>query len=137
MLGRQEPEAKVEREEKFEARIFCFNCIKTRHIAANCSNQKLVLMSVVSNDENMKLLQLHMRDIVVNRKPCRLLRDSTATEDVVHPSYVKAGMFTGECAWIEQAVETGSACLPVARVSIEGPFGTLETGATVSSTLPP
>ncbi|KAH7976053.1 hypothetical protein HPB52_008525 [Rhipicephalus sanguineus] len=44
-----------------------------------------------------------------------VLRDSAATMDVVHPSYVSAKDFTGECAWIRQVVQEHSVCLPLAR----------------------
>ncbi|XP_077561489.1 uncharacterized protein LOC144177794 [Haemaphysalis longicornis] len=56
--------------------------------------------------------------------------------DVVHPSYVAADDFTGEVAWIKQAVEEHSVCLPMARVRICGPFGELITEAAVSKALP-
>ncbi|KAG0426960.1 hypothetical protein HPB47_025986 [Ixodes persulcatus] len=56
--------------------------------------------------------------------------------DVVHPSYVRTGDYTGDCAWIRQVVEEQSVCLPVAKVLITGPFGVLETEAAVSSSLP-
>lgn len=56
--------------------------------------------------------------------------------DVVHPSYVRSGDYTGDCAWIRQAVEEQSVCLPIAKIIISGPFGVLETEAAVSSNLP-
>lgn len=134
------PEKRAEGQQKkaFEAKkpIVCYNCQQTGHISLGCKNPKVVLMSLCSNDENMKLLEPYIRDLVVNGQPCRVLRDSAATMDVVHPSYVEESQFTGECAWIRQAVETNSACLPVARVRIEGPFGVLDTEAAVSAHLP-
>lgn len=139
--GKQEaPEKGAEGQQKkaFEAKrpIVCFRCQQTGHIALGCKNPKVVLMSLCSNDENLKLLEPYIRDLVVNGQPCRVLRDSAATMDVVHPSYVEESQFTGECAWIKQAVEANSACLPVARVRIEGPFGVLDTEAAVSAHLP-
>ncbi|KAH7955374.1 hypothetical protein HPB52_000796 [Rhipicephalus sanguineus] len=55
-----------------------------------------------------------------------------ATMDVIHPSYVPADRFTGQCAWIRQVAQEDSVCLPVAKVLIKGPFGELETVAAVS-----
>lgn len=83
----------------------------------------------------MRLLQPYLRDLVVNGKECKVLRDSAATMDI-HPAYVEAKHLTGECAWIKQVVEKNSVCLPTAKVKIEGPFGVLETEAAVSPNLP-
>lgn len=138
--GKEEPpELKAAQQKKaFEARkpVVCFNCQKTGHIALGCRNPKVVFLSVSNTDDNMRLLEPYIRDLVVNDKPCRVLRDSAATMDVVHPSYVEQSQFTGECAWIKQAAEANSLCLPVARVRVEGPFGTLDTEAAVSAHLP-
>ncbi|KAH6937575.1 hypothetical protein HPB50_001728 [Hyalomma asiaticum] len=87
-------------------------------------------------DENMQLLRPYLRDLVVNGKDCKVLRDSGATMDIVHPDYVEATHLTGECAWIRQVAEKNSICLPIAKVTIEGPFGVLETEAAVSPNLP-
>ncbi|XP_077519779.1 uncharacterized protein LOC144129485 [Amblyomma americanum] len=132
------PEAEERQKKAFEKRRapVCYNCQKPGHIAAVCKNPKVVCLSVDSNEENLKLLEPYIRDLVVNGKPCRVLRDSAATMDVVHPSYVEPGQFTGECAWIKQAVEANSVCLPIANISIEGPFGVLHTEAAVSASLP-
>lgn len=77
-----------------------------------------------------------MHDLVVNGRPCKVLRDSAATMDGIHPSYVSPSDFTGECAWIRQVVEENSVCLPIARVKVEGPFGEIEVEAAVSKYLP-
>lgn len=132
-------EPALEQQRKLEARkpFLCYNCHKPGHIAAHCKKPKVVFLSISGRDENIELLEPYMRDLEVNGKPCRVLRDSAATMDVVHSSYVEPQMFTGECAWIKQAVESCSACLPVAKVTIKGPFGTLETEAAVSPALPP
>ncbi|KAK8769088.1 hypothetical protein V5799_014447 [Amblyomma americanum] len=133
--------AEAERRKRFERRQarVCYTCQKPGHFSAQCPETKreVVCLSLCSTDENMKLLEPYMRDFLVNGKECRVLRDSAATMDVVHTSYVEPDMFTGECAWIKQAVEAHSVCLPVAKVLIEGPFGALETEAVVSSRLPP
>ncbi|XP_077489773.1 uncharacterized protein LOC144100768 [Amblyomma americanum] len=72
----------------------------------------------------------------VNGKPCKVLRDSAATLDVVRPSYVTSEDFTGAVTWIKQVLEEHSVCLPMARVEISGPFGKLVTEAAVSKTVP-
>lgn len=122
----------------FEKRrpLVCYKCHKPGHIAAVCKSPKVVCFSVDSEGENMRLLEPYIRELIVNGKECRVLRDSAATMDVVHPSYVEAEHFTGECAWIKQAAEPSSVCLPIAKVCIEGPFGALHTEAAVSAYLP-
>ncbi|XP_075738869.1 uncharacterized protein LOC142784136 [Rhipicephalus microplus] len=55
--------------------------------------------------------------------------------DIVHPSYITVDDFTGEVAWIKQVVEENSVCLPMAKVTITGPFGKLVTEAAVSTSL--
>ncbi|XP_075547607.1 uncharacterized protein LOC142582079 [Dermacentor variabilis] len=83
----------------------------------------------------MELLSPYLHDLQVNGKPSRVLRDSAATMDIVHPSYVTVDDFTGEVAWIKQVVEEHSVYLPMAKVKISGPFGVLETEAAVSKFL--
>ncbi|XP_075730375.1 uncharacterized protein LOC142772129 [Rhipicephalus microplus] len=55
--------------------------------------------------------------------------------DIVHPSYITVDDFTGEVAWIKQVVEENSVFLPMAKVTITGPFGKLVTEAAVSTSL--
>lgn len=86
-------------------------------------------------DENLELLRPYLHDLHVHGKTCRVLRDSAATMDIVHPSYVTVDDFTGEVAWIKQVVEKHSACLPMAKVKISGPFEELVTEAAVSEFL--
>ncbi|XP_075750462.1 uncharacterized protein LOC142817296 [Rhipicephalus microplus] len=87
------------------------------------------------SDENLELLRPYLHDLEVNGKPCKVLRDSGATTDIVHPSYITVDDFTGEVAWIKQVVEENSVCLPMAKVTITGPFGKLVTEAAVSTSL--
>ncbi|XP_049516909.1 uncharacterized protein LOC119455960 [Dermacentor silvarum] len=56
--------------------------------------------------------------------------------DLVHPSFVTAEYYTGKVTWIKSVLEEHSVCLPIARVTISGPFGELETDAGVSKALP-
>ncbi|KAH7968161.1 hypothetical protein HPB52_006382 [Rhipicephalus sanguineus] len=51
-----------------------------------------------SSEEN----EPYIRDLVVNCKPCRVLRDSAATMDVVHPSYVEESPWAVKC-WFSEA----------------------------------
>ncbi|KAH6925352.1 hypothetical protein HPB50_003893 [Hyalomma asiaticum] len=127
-----------EKEKNFESKkpLLCFRCQEPGHIAAGCRKPKLVFSVTGSDDENMQLLRPYVRDLVVNGKDCKVLRDSGATMDIVHPDYVEATHFTGECAWIRQVAQKNSICLPIAKVTIEGPFGVLETEAAVSPNLP-
>ncbi|KAH6922671.1 hypothetical protein HPB50_017573 [Hyalomma asiaticum] len=116
-----------EKERKFESKKtrLCFRCQEPGHIAAGCRKPKLVFSVMGGGDENMQLLRPYLRDLVVNGKDCKVLRDSGATMDIVHPDYVEATHLTGECAWIRQVAEKNSICLPIAKVTIEGPFGVL------------
>lgn len=86
---------------------------------------------------NRKLLEPYIEEMTVNGKCCRVLRDSASTMNVLHPSYVAPEQISGECAWIRQGVDANSVRLPIARIRIEGPFGTLDTEAAVSPRLPP
>ncbi|XP_075733229.1 uncharacterized protein LOC142775608 [Rhipicephalus microplus] len=121
----------------FESRkpLICYNCKKEGHIAINCK-QKFAFATIRESEKYMRLLEPYIQEISVNGKACRALRDSAATMDVVHPSLVSPDDFTGECAWIRQVAEEQSACLPIATVVIEGPFGKLRTEAAVSAALP-
>ncbi|XP_077501241.1 uncharacterized protein LOC144112039 [Amblyomma americanum] len=120
---------------EFEARkpFRCFNCQETGHIAARCTKTRLAFSYANDSDENLELLRPYIHELQVNGKLCRVLRDSGATMDIVHPSYVEEEDFTGEVAWIRQVLENQSVCLPIARVVISGPFGELVTEAAVSS----
>ncbi|KAH7952210.1 hypothetical protein HPB52_020156 [Rhipicephalus sanguineus] len=90
-----------------------------------------------ADNENSELLKAFMKECMVKGKRCRVLRDSAAIMDVVHPSYVSAKDFTGECVWIRQVVQEHSVCLPLARVRIDGLFGAFSTEAAFSARLPP
>ncbi|KAG0415992.1 hypothetical protein HPB47_006833 [Ixodes persulcatus] len=127
-----------EKKKSFEARrpLTCYNCQTPGHVAAGCREPKVVFAYVNDGEENLRLLEPYLRDLTVNGRQCRVLRDSAATMDVIHSSYVDSTKFTGECAWIKQVVEEHSVCLPIAKVRIEGPFGALETEAAVSAYLP-
>ncbi|XP_077551235.1 uncharacterized protein LOC144164862 [Haemaphysalis longicornis] len=136
---RQKTTRRSIRKKVFEKRrpLTCFNCRQPGHVAAGCRNPRVAFLSAGEGDVNMKLLEPYIREMTVNGKRCRVLRDSAATMDVVHPSYVTPEQSSGECAWIKQAVEANSVCLPIARICIEGPFGILDTEAAVSPSLPP
>lgn len=135
--SRSSEKGKPEREKSFEKRKppVCYNCQESGHIAAGCRKPKVVF-HYVDDEENRRLLEPYVHDLRVNGSPCRVLRDCAATIDVMHPSLVRPDDYTGECAWIKQAVEGQKVCLPIARVSVEGPFGKLETEAAVSRNLP-
>ncbi|XP_070395599.1 uncharacterized protein, partial [Dermacentor albipictus] len=127
----------AQKEKKFETfmQIRCYKCYKLGHIAVNCVKPSVVFSYVEEKYDNMELLSPYLHDLRVNGKPCRVLRDSAATMDIVHLSYVTVDDFTGEVAWIKQVVEENSVCLPMAKVNISGAFGELETEAAVSKFL--
>lgn len=118
------------------AKALCFKCNETGHFARNCSKGRPVFACVSDHPSNLDLLKPYTTDLMVNDKRCRVLRDSAATMDVVHPNYVKSEDYLSECAWIRQAVSEDSVCLPMAKVHIRGPFGAIETVAAVSRGLP-
>ncbi|KAM7312087.1 uncharacterized protein ISCGN_008992 [Ixodes scapularis] len=111
----------------FEARrpIGCFNCHETGHIAAGCQKPKVVFALASKCEENEELLSPYLFDMTVNGKSCRVLRDSGATIDLIHPSYVTETHYNGKCSWIKSVLDEGSVWLPVADVLISGPFGEL------------
>ncbi|KAG0413554.1 hypothetical protein HPB47_009287 [Ixodes persulcatus] len=123
---------------QFEARkpFLCYNCQEPGHTAARCKKPRVVFSYVNGSDKDLKLLRPYLHELQVNGKPCRVLRDSAATMDVVHPSYVTPSEFTGKVVWIKQLLEKHSVCLPMATVRITGPFGELVTQAAVSQTVP-
>ncbi|CAN8013762.1 unnamed protein product [Ixodes persulcatus] len=91
------------KKKSFEARrpLTCYNCQKPGHAAAGIREPKVVFAYVNDGEENLRLLEPYLGDLTVNGRQCRVLRDSAATMDVIHPSYVNSTKFTGECAWIK------------------------------------
>ncbi|KAG0416831.1 hypothetical protein HPB47_006104 [Ixodes persulcatus] len=79
---------------QFEARkpFLCYNCQEPGHTAARCKKPRVVFSYVNGSDEDLKLLRPYLHELHVNGKPCRVLRDSAATMDVVHPSLSSSGM---------------------------------------------
>ncbi|XP_040062649.2 uncharacterized protein LOC120837396, partial [Ixodes scapularis] len=133
-----EDEARKSQKGQFEARkpFLCYNCQEPGHTAARCNKPRVVFSYVSGSDRDLELLRPYLHELQVNGKPCRVLRDSAATMDVVHPSYVTTSDFTGKVVWIKQLLERHGVCLPMARVRITGPFGELVTEAAVSQTVP-
>ncbi|KAM7298704.1 uncharacterized protein ISCGN_019278 [Ixodes scapularis] len=136
-VGKEKREMPGNNARAFEAKrpVRCFRCQKQGHIVANCP-EKVVFSYVAEGADNSALLAPYTKEMLVNGQACTVLRDSAATMDVVHPSYVESGDYTGECAWIRQVVEEHSVCLPIAKICIKGPFGELITEAAVSKNLP-
>lgn len=128
-----------QKKKAFEARrpITCFNCHETGHIAARCTKPRVVFACASHCAENDELLSPYLFDMTVNGKACRVLRDSGATIDLVHPTYVTEANYNGKCSWIKSVLDKGSVCLPVADVLVSGPFGEVRTEAAVSDKLPP
>uniref|UniRef100_A0A6B0VBN8 Putative tick transposon n=1 Tax=Ixodes ricinus TaxID=34613 RepID=A0A6B0VBN8_IXORI len=128
-----------DKKKAFEAKkpITCFNCHEAGHIAAGCRKPKVVFACASQCEENEELLGPYLYTLTVNGKSCRVLRDSGATIDVVHPDFVTEAHYNGKCSWIRSVIDEGSLCLPVADILISGPFGEVRTEAAVSDKPPP
>lgn len=120
---------------KFEEKrpLICYKCQQPGHIAAGC-RQASVSVNLLTEESD--LLLPYTYDMTVNGVSCKVLRDTGATFDVVHPSFVQPEHFTGGCVWVRQALEPDTKCLPVAKVVLEGAFGKFQTEAAVSDKLP-
>lgn len=120
---------------KFEEKqpLVCYKCQQPGHIAVGC-RQPAVSVNLLTEESD--LLLPYTYDMKVNGISCNVLRDTGATFDIVHPSFVKPENLTGSCVWVRQALEPDMKCLPVARVEMKGAFGTFETDAAVSDKLP-
>lgn len=117
----------------FEERkpIRCYKYHQAGHVAAGCRVPKVSPVNLsLGNPE--ELLEPYLYNIKVNGTPCKCLRDTGATYDLVHSSLVKQSDFTSDCVWIRQALEDRSYSLPVAKVKLSGPFGVVDTDAAVS-----
>lgn len=79
--------------------------------------------------DNSKLFKPCVKDMIVKDQECKVLRDSAAAVDVVHPKYISSSEYLSDFSWIRQAVNVCIVCLPMAKVRIEGPFGFHETEA--------
>ncbi|KAM7297215.1 uncharacterized protein ISCGN_022368 [Ixodes scapularis] len=81
---------------QFEARkpMRCFRCNETGHMAAGCRKPRVVFSYLSKDDENDRLLEPYLHDLLVNGEPCKVLRDCAAPLDVVHPSLVQADHYT-------------------------------------------
>lgn len=120
---------------KFEEKrpLVCHKCQQPGHIAVGC-RQASVSVNLLTEESD--LLLPYTYDMTVNGISCKVLRDTGATFDIVHPSFVKPEDFTGSCVWVRQALEPDTKCLPVAKVEMTGAFGKFQTEAAVSDKLP-
>ncbi|KAH6947069.1 hypothetical protein HPB50_016988 [Hyalomma asiaticum] len=83
--------------------IICYVCKGEGHFARNCRKERPVFATVSNHPGNHELLAPYTKDLAVNGRTCKVLRDSAATMDVVHPKYVSSEDYVSECAWIRQA----------------------------------
>lgn len=67
---------------------------RARAYRPGCKKPRVVFSLVNGGEDNMRLLEFFVHDLVVNGRRCKVLRDSAATVDVVHPSYVSSPDFT-------------------------------------------
>lgn len=123
---------------EFEKRrpVRCYQCQGLGHYASDCKKKPVVLSYVGGSDESLELLRPYLQELRISGKTCKVLRDSGATMDLVHPSFVNAEDYTGKVTWIKSVLEEHRGCLPIVRLIISGPLGELETDAGVSKALP-
>ncbi|XP_064482847.1 uncharacterized protein LOC135395680 [Ornithodoros turicata] len=115
--------------------IVCHRCKEEGHIAVGCRIPR-VAMAYESESDSEDLMKPYLYELKVNGRPCTVLRDSGASLDLVHPSFVSSENYLSKCVWIRQVMEEQTVCLPVAEVMLEVPFGELRTEAAVSDKLP-
>nr|XP_042908923.1 uncharacterized protein LOC122271498 [Parasteatoda tepidariorum] len=114
----------------------CYECGSTNHLRPQCSKLKCQKPPAQVNrigvgHEEDKLLTPYTLMAEVNGVRMPVLRDSGATIDIICRKYVTPDMFTGETVWIQQPLDEGPTCLPLAKVSISGQFGDIVTKAAV------
>ncbi|XP_064467644.1 uncharacterized protein LOC135378518 [Ornithodoros turicata] len=137
---RRESRDERQRVNAFEKKrpIICHRCKEEGHIAAGCRKPRVILAyeSESSEAEEDDLMKPYLYQFEVNGRPCTVLRDSGASLDLVHPSFILPEHYVSKCVWIRQVIEEQTVCLPVAQVSIKGPFGEFKTEAAVTDKLP-
>lgn len=138
-----EPRRREGREDRPKAKAFerkqpvvCHKCHEEGHIAVGCRKTRVAMAYESDSQASDDLMKPYLHKLHVNGMPCTVLRDSGASLDLVHPSFISREHHSGKCAWIRQVLEEHSVCLPVAEVTLKGPFGELKTEAAVSDRLP-
>lgn len=91
-------------------------CNEEGHFARDIRKESSVFEFASSKKANFELLKHCTKDMIVRGKECCMLRDSAAALNVVDPKNVSSSKYLSECAWIREAVNKSSPCLPMALV---------------------
>lgn len=93
-----------------------FKCHKSGHVIAGCRVKKgFPVQFVLKKDEN--LLSPYLYDTEVNRRKCKVQRETGATYDAAQSSLVNENDFTGGYVYLSQALGD-TIKLPVAKVTV-------------------
>ncbi|MDW0176561.1 MAG: RNase H-like domain-containing protein, partial [Nitrososphaeraceae archaeon] len=125
-------------EESFEKRkrLQCYKCGSYSHLRPQCPELKkgetssAVVNHIIDIPEE-EALSPYISHGKVNGCDMPILRDTGATIDLICQKYISPEMLTGENVWVQQPLDEGPTCLPLARVELDCVFGQICTKAAV------
>lgn len=116
----------------------CWHCEQVGHIKSMCPKLKSSTVNLVREIESPEyVLQKYITEWTVNGQPCKVLRDTASTDDVIDRKLVRPDQFTGEYTHCRNALTAQTTAHAIARVTIETPYGPLESEALVTDHMGP